>query len=118
MKIRNMIMAASLLAVGVTLFGVGCGDDSTSVTCSVKEAGATECSSISAKSGTNVTQDQLNAACPSPGKIVTSCPTAGLVGTCTYSDANFDYSLGFYSGTASVDEATCKVFPNGSWKAK
>jgi hypothetical protein len=122
MKIRNVIMAAGLLAVGATLFGVGCGG-TPGVTCSITETigttKITECSTIDPKSGNDVSSDDLAKVCTAEmGKVVDSCPTAGLVGSCTYSDASYDYTLNFYSGTASVDEMTCKTALKGTWKAK
>jgi len=46
------------------------------------------------------------------GKIVTSCPTAGLVGCCTTKLPGMVNEVCHYGGTASQQEANC--FP-GTW---
>ena len=68
------------------------------------------------KDESSTTKDAEKQACSqNSGTIVSSCPTASLVGCCTYDSAGYTTEACYYEGTADQFMSACESQSNGTW---
>jgi hypothetical protein len=119
MKLRSLVIAAPLFAL---LSLAACGSStsgSNSLFCSQNMAGSESC--VAYKGFTSDQQSTLNSECTSAsGSVVSSCPSAGLLGCCTTSVSGYSVEECYYGGdsgvglSASQEESSCTM-GSGTW---
>ncbi len=110
-----LAMVGAVLLVGA----MGCGGDSGgggTYSCDFTTGGTHSiCWTFDFGSLPGQAQDAYKSACSSAagGMSVSSCPTTGAVGTCSYSYSSAGYTFTekytFYTGTAANDMAACSA---------
>ncbi len=118
MKLRSFIVAPvfALLSLAACSSGTS-GGGSNSLVCSTNTGGVESC--VEYKGFTSDQQSSLNSSCT--GSVVSSCPTAGLLGCCTTTVSSYTVESCSYGSTdggfgltASDEESSCKTI-SGTW---
>jgi hypothetical protein len=89
------------------------GDGGTNVFCSETTAGVPYCFGYENYPPTLVSGFETTCTTTDKGTVISSCPSAGLVGCCTIQGTNTVVSCD-YSGTASADQGMCTGL-SGTW---